>query len=113
MKMIPATHDYYKLAPLLFALSKDKGIFASAAGELLRILTNEEVRGPINVASMVDDKQKFPIYAITKNNFTNYVFSFLKLIDFPGNQQETPKTGILKTWELKITCLAKGLCTIT
>ena len=44
MKMIPATHDYYKLAPLLFALSKDKGIFASAAGELLRILTNEEVR---------------------------------------------------------------------
>lgn len=83
MKMIPATHDYYKLAPLLFALSKDKGIFASAAGELLRILTNEEVRGPINVASMVDDKQKFPIYAITKNNFTNYVFSFLKLIDFP------------------------------
>lgn len=83
MKLIPATHDYYKLAPLLFGLSKDKGIFASASGELLRILTNEEVRGPINVASIMDDKQKFRIYPITKNTLTNYVFSFLKLIDFP------------------------------
>ncbi|RCK63530.1 hypothetical protein Cantr_09859 [Candida viswanathii] len=98
MKLVPVTPDFYKLAPVLYKVSKQKDIYGQAARKLLRILTDQEVAASKDLRECLEVDYENPNFDITKDKLANYVLNILELNDFPLERAKNMKNLEYEEW---------------
>ncbi|RCK63856.1 hypothetical protein Cantr_10545 [Candida viswanathii] len=98
MGLVPVTPEFYKLAPVLYKVSKQKDIYGQAARNLLRILTDQEVAAPKDLRECLEVDYENPNFDITKDKLANYVLNILELNDFPLERAKNMKDLEYEEW---------------